>query len=92
MQSELSVTLAEADIYVCGQEYLVSRRKGVMFHFAFRLAETPLGADMARCTLSSRSSGRTTVVLIVIFAYEPRGAGSGDTNAVKRGCLPGRAT
>lgn len=61
------VTLAEADMHVCGQEYLASRRKGVMFHFAFRLAETPLGAAMARCMLSSRSSERTTVVFIVIF-------------------------
>lgn len=49
-----------------GQEYLVSRRKGVMFHFAFRLAVTPLGADMARCMLSS-SSERTIIVLIIIF-------------------------
>lgn len=31
-----------------GEEYLVSRRKGVMFHFAFRLAVTPLGADLTR--------------------------------------------
>lgn len=61
------VTLADADMHACGQEYLVSRRKGVMFHFAFRLAVTPLGADMARCMLSSRSSERTIMVLIVIF-------------------------
>lgn len=33
---------------VLGEEYLVSRRKGVMLHFAFRLAVTPLGADVTR--------------------------------------------
>lgn len=31
-----------------GEHYLVSRRKGVMFHLAFRLAVTPLGADVTR--------------------------------------------
>lgn len=36
--------------------YLVSRRNGVMLHFADRLAVTPLGADRTRCMFSSRES------------------------------------
>lgn len=34
--------------HASAEEYLVSSRKGVMFHVAFRLAVTPLGADATR--------------------------------------------
>lgn len=47
-----------------GDEYLVSSRKGVMFHVAFRLAVTPLGADATR-SMSSSSSDKTIKLLIV---------------------------
>lgn len=34
--------------HASAEDYLVSSRKGVMFHVALRLAVTPLGADATR--------------------------------------------
>lgn len=34
--------------HASAEDYLVSSRKGVMLHVAFRLAVTPLGADATR--------------------------------------------
>lgn len=62
---------------VSGKEYLVSRRKGVMFHFAFRLAVTPLCADVTRYMLNS-SSDKTIKILIIAgvqnVQHKPTGA------------------
>ncbi|TNN43960.1 hypothetical protein EYF80_045845 [Liparis tanakae] len=44
-------------------EYLVSRRNGVMLHFADRLAVTPLGADTTWCKFSSSSESTITFLI-----------------------------
>lgn len=61
------VSTALPDMHVCFRnEYLVSRRKGVMLHLAFRLVVTPLDADMAWC-MFRRSSDSTIMFLIVHY-------------------------
>lgn len=55
---------SECQIHMSGDEYLVSRRNGVMLHFAFKLAVTPLGADLTLCMFSSSSSDSTIMFLI----------------------------
>lgn len=61
----MSVVLNES-----GDEYLVSSRKGVMFHVAFRLAVTPLGADATRSMFgSSSSSSDKTIKLLIVCIY-----------------------
>lgn len=60
----LSQSHAYGQITSSNDRYLVSRRKGVMLHLAFRLAVTPLGVDVAWCML--RSSNHSTITDLII--------------------------